>query len=304
MPIIVPKDIPASKILQEENIFVMNEKRAMSQDIRPLEIAILNLMPTKIVTETQFMRLLSNSPLQINITLLSTESYVGKNTPLEHLQRFYKPFSAVKNRKFDGMIITGAPVEDIEFSDVKYWDELKEIFEYAKTNVTSTMFICWGAQAGLYYYYGIEKHKLPKKLFGIYKHKKLVKYERLLKGTDDRFYIPHSRHTTVYEEDIKNCKDLVLIASSKEAGAGIIRSKDNKFIFIMGHAEYDRDTLEKEYKRDLERGLPIDPPENYYVNGKSGEIKMCWSSTANLIFMNWLNHYVYQLTPYSIDKIK
>jgi len=304
MPIIVPKDIPASKILQEENIFVMNEKRAMSQDIRPLEIAILNLMPTKIVTETQFMRLLSNSPLQINITLLSTESYVGKNTPLEHLQRFYKPFSAVKNRKFDGMIITGAPVEDIEFSDVKYWDELKEIFEYAKTNVTSTMFICWGAQAGLYYYYGIEKHKLPKKLFGIYKHKKLVKYERLLKGTDDRFYIPHSRHTTVYEEDIKNCKDLVLIASSKEAGAGIIRSKDNKFIFIMGHAEYDRDTLEKEYKRDLERGLPIDPPENYYVNGKSGEIRMCWSSTANLIFMNWLNHYVYQLTPYSIDKIK
>ncbi len=303
MPIIVPKDIPATKILQDENIFVMNEKRALKQDIRPLEIAILNLMPTKIVTETQFMRLLSNSPLQINITLLSTESYVGKNTPIEHLQKFYKPFSAVKNKKFDGMIITGAPVEDIEFTDVKYWDELKEIFEYAKTNVTSTIFICWGAQAGLYYYYGIEKHKLDKKLFGIYKHKKLVKYDRLLKGTDDRFYMPHSRHTTVYEQDIKNCKDLVLLASSKEAGAGIIRSKDNKFIFITGHAEYDRDTLEKEYKRDLERGLPIDPPENYYVNGKSGEIKMCWASTANLIYMNWLNHYVYQLTPYEIDEI-
>lgn len=303
MPIVVPKDIPASKILKSENIFIMNEKRAMSQDIRPLEIAILNLMPTKVVTETQLMRLLSNSPLQVNITLISTETYVGKNTSLEHLQKFYKPFSEIKNRKFDGMIITGAPVEEIEFSEVKYWDELKEIFDFAKSNVTSTLFICWGAQAGLYYYYGIEKHKLDKKLFGVYKHKKLGDYEILLKGTDDRFYMPHSRHTTVYEEDIKKCKDLVLIASSKEAGAGIIRSKDNKFIFITGHAEYDRDTLELEYKRDLEKGLQIDPPANYYVEGNSGEIKMRWVSTANLIYMNWLNHYVYQLTPYDIDKI-
>lgn len=303
MPIIVPKDIPATKILQSENIFVMNDKRAEQQDIRPLEIAIVNLMPTKIVTETQLMRLLSNSPLQVNITLVSTTSYVGKNTPVEHLERFYKTFDEIKARKFDGMIITGAPVEEMEFSEVKYWNELKEIFEFAKKSVTSTLFICWGAQAGLHYYYGIEKHLLDKKLFGVYKHKKLVKYDMLLKGTDDRFYMPHSRHTTVYEEDIKKCKDIVLVASSKEAGAGIIRSKDNKFIFITGHAEYDRDTLELEYKRDLDKGLDIEPPENYYVNGKDGEIKMCWSSTANLIYMNWLNHYVYQLTPYEINDI-
>ena len=202
------------------------------------------------------------------------------------------------------MIVTGAPVEEIEFSEVKYWEELKEIFEYAKTNVTSTIFICWGAQAGLHYYYGIEKHKLDKKLFGVYKHKTLVPYERLLKGTDDRFYMPHSRHTTVYEEDIKACKDLVLIASSKEAGASIIRSKDEKFIFITGHAEYDRETLEIEYLRDLNKGLKIDPPENYYVEGNSGEIKMSWVSTANLIYMNWLNHYVYQMTPYDIEEVK
>jgi homoserine O-succinyltransferase len=201
------------------------------------------------------------------------------------------------------MIITGAPVEEMEFSEVKYWKELEEILEFAKHSVTSTLFICWGAQAALHYYYGIPKHLLPKKLFGVYKHKKLVKYDKLLKGTDDRFFMPHSRHTTVYEEDIKKCKDIVLLASSKQAGAGIIRSKDNKFIFITGHAEYDRDTLEKEYLRDLSRGLDIDPPENYYVQGNSGDIKMRWSSTANLIYMNWLNHYVYQLTPYEINDI-
>ncbi len=304
MPIIVPKDIPAVKTLQSENIFVMTDTRAKTQDIRPLEIAIVNLMPTKIVTETQLMRLLSNSPLQINVTLVSTETYVGKNTSLDHLEKFYKTFSDIKGRKFDGMIVTGAPVEEIEFSEVKYWDELKEIFEYAKTNVTSTIFICWGAQAGLYYYYGIDKHKLDKKLFGVYKHKTLVPFERLLKGTDDRFYMPHSRHTTVYEEDIKACKDLVLIASSKEAGASIIRSKDDKFIFITGHAEYDRETLEIEYLRDLNKGLKIDPPENYYVEDGGGEIKMSWVSTANLIYMNWLNHYVYQMTPYDIEDVK
>ena len=304
MPIIVPKDIPAVKTLKSENIFVMNDKRAMSQDIRPLEIAILNLMPTKIVTETQLMRLLSNSPLQVNITLISTETYIGSNTPLEHLQRFYKTFSDIKNRKFDGIIVTGAPVEEIEFSDVKYWNELQTIFDYIKKNVTSAIFICWGAQAALHYYYGINKYLLDKKLFGVYKHKKLVDYDRLLKGTDDRFFMPHSRYTTIKEEDIKKCSDLVLLASSKEAGAGIIRSKDNKFIFITGHAEYDRETLELEYKRDLDKGLNIAPPENYYVNGNSGEIKMSWSSTANLIYMNWLNHYVYQLTPFDIDNIE
>lgn len=303
MPIVVPKDIPASKILKAENIFVMNDLSASKQDIRPLEIAIVNLMPTKIVTETQLMRLLSNSPLQVNVTLVSTETYVGKHTPAEHLNKFYKPFSEVKSRKFDGMIITGAPVETVDYKEVKYWEELEQIFQFAKTNVTSTIFICWGAQAALHYYYGIQKHPLDKKLFGVYKHKKLVKYEKLLKGTDDRFFMPHSRHTTVLEEDIKKCSELVLIASSKEAGAGIIRSKDDKFIFITGHAEYDRDTLKQEYLRDKEKGLPINPPENYFVKGDSGEIKMNWVSTANLIYMNWLNHYVYQATPYDIDKI-
>ncbi|MBR0189428.1 MAG: homoserine O-succinyltransferase [Clostridia bacterium] len=304
MPIIVPKDIPASKILQAENIFVMNEKRAAGQDIRPLEIAIVNLMPTKIVTETQLMRLLSNSPLQVNITLVSTTSYVGKNTPAEHLQKFYKSFDEIKDRTFDGMIITGAPVEDLEFSEVKYWGELESIFEFAKTHVTSTMFICWGAQAALYYYYGIQKYPLPAKLFGIYKHKKLVEFDKLLKGTDDRFFMPHSRHSTIKEEDVKACKQLVLLASSKIAGASVIRSKDNKFVFITGHAEYDRDTLEKEYLRDKEKGLDIAPPENYYVDEIGGEISMCWASTANLIYMNWLNHFVYQITPYNIEEIK
>ena len=304
MPIIVPKDIPASKILQAENIFVMNEKRAAGQDIRPLEIAIVNLMPTKIVTETQLMRLLSNSPLQVNITLVSTTSYVGKNTPAEHLQKFYKSFDEIKDRTFDGMIITGAPVEDLEFSEVKYWGELESIFEFAKTHVTSTMFICWGAQAALYYYYGIQKYPLKEKLFGIYKHKKLVEFDKLLKGTDDRFFMPHSRHSTIKEEDIKACKQLVLLASSKIAGASVIRSKDNKFVFITGHAEYDRDTLEKEYLRDKEKGLDIAPPENYYVDEIGGEISMCWASTANLIYMNWLNHFVYQITPYNIEEIK
>jgi homoserine O-succinyltransferase len=303
MPIIVPKDIPASKILKEENIFVMNEARAQMQDIRPLEIAILNLMPTKEVTETQIMRLLSNSPLQVNITLISTESYVGKNTPIEHLQRFYKSFSEIKNNKYDGMIITGAPVENVDFKDVKYWEELKGIFEFAKTNVTSTIFICWGAQAALYYYYGIEKYPLEKKLFGVFKHKKLVKYDKLLKGTDDRFYIPHSRHSEVREEDLKKCKDVVIVATSKEAGPAIIRSKDDKFIFITGHAEYDRETLELEYLRDKNKGLDIEVPYNYYVNDKVGEIKMSWVSTANVIYMNWLNHYVYQATPYEIEDI-
>ena len=304
MPIIVPKDIPASKILQAENIFVMNSKRAAGQDIRPLEIAVVNLMPTKIITETQLMRLLSNSPLQVNITLVSTASYVGKNTPAEHLQKFYRSFDDIKNRTFDGMIITGAPVEDLEFSDVKYWHELEEIFEFAKTHITSTMFICWGAQAALYYYYGIKKYPLKKKLFGIFEHKKLVEFDKLLKGTDDRFFMPHSRHSTIKEEDVKACKQLVLLASSEKAGASVIRSKDNKFVFITGHAEYDRDTLEKEYLRDKEKRNDVNPPENYYVDEIGGEINMCWASTANIIYMNWLNHFVYQITPYNIEEIK
>lgn len=299
MPIIVPKDIPAVKVLQEENIFVMNELRALSQDIRPLEIAILNLMPTKIVTETQLMRLLSNSPLQINVTLISTRTYVGKTTPLSHINRFYCGLDDVKNRHFDGLIVTGAPVEDIDFSEVKYWQELTEIFEFAKSNVTSTMFICWGAQAALHYFYGIQKHPLPSKLFGIFTGYRFERFDPLLKGIDDDFCMPHSRHTTVSEEDILACDRLVLLATSPKTGPAIIRSTDERFVFVMGHPEYDRNTLELEYLRDKERGLPILPPCNYYRNGKDGEIVMSWSSTANLLYSNWLNHYVYQITPYN-----
>lgn len=303
MPIVVPKDMPASKILREENIFVIKEKRASSQDIRPLEIAIVNLMPTKIVTETQLMRLLSNSPLQVNITLISTSSYVGKNTPLEHLEKFYKSFDDIKSRKFDGLIVTGAPVEDLEFSEVKYWKELEGVFEFAKTNVTKSIFICWGAQAALYYYYGIKKYPLKTKLFGVYEHKKIVKLDKLLKGTDDKFFIPHSRHSAIDEIAVKNCKQIKTIVYSEKTGSSIIKSKDEKFIFITGHAEYDRDTLEKEYLRDKEKGLDIAPPENYYIKGNFGEINMNWASTANLIYMNWLNA-VYQETPYKLEDIK
>ena len=302
MPIIIPKDIPAFKTLAGENIFVMSQKRAASQDIRPIEIAIVNLMPTKIVTETQLMRLLSNSPLQINVTLISTESYTGKNTPLEHLKRFYKPFSEIRNRKFDGMIVTGAPVETIDFEEVKYWPELENIFEFAKTNVTSTIFICWGAQAALYHYYGIRKRLLDKKLFGVYGHKKLVEYEQLLKGLDDVFFMPHSRHTTIDEDAVKGVVGLELLASSDKAGAAILKSADNRFFFITGHAEYDRETLLYEYERDLAKGMKIEKPENYI--DADGKVNMSWASTANLLYVNWLNYYVYQITPFDIEMVK
>ncbi len=304
MPIIIPKDIPAYKTLQDEKIFVISDKRASKQDIRPIEIAIVNLMPTKIVTETQLMRLLSNSPLQINVTLVSTETYTGTHTSLEHLQKFYKSFSEIKYKKFDGMIVTGAPVETMKFEEVKYWNELGEIFDFAKTNVTSTIFICWGAQAALHYYYGIQKKLLPEKLFGVYKHKKLVKFESLLKGMDDEFFMPHSRYTTIDVEDVKAVKDLQLLACSDKAGASIIKSKGGKFFFITGHAEYDRETLKAEYERDLSKGLKISEPENYFKNGYKngkGAINMCWASTANLIYVNWLNYYVYQITPFNLD---
>ncbi len=302
MPIIIPKDIPAFKTLAGENIFVMSQKRAASQDIRPIEIAIVNLMPTKIVTETQLMRLLSNSPLQINVTLISTESYTGKNTPLEHLKRFYKPFSEIRNRKFDGMIVTGAPVETIDFEEVKYWPELENIFEFAKTNVTSTIFICWGAQAALYHYYGIRKRLLDKKLFGVYGHKKLVEYEQLLKGLDDVFFMPHSRRTTIDEDAVKGVVGLELLASSDKAGAAILKSADNRFFFITGHAEYDRETLLYEYERDLAKGMKIEKPENYI--DADGKVNMSWASTANLLYVNWLNYYVYQITPFDIEMVK
>ena len=306
MPIVIPKDIPAFNTLLNENIFIMSKQRSVNQDIRPIEIAILNLMPTKVVTETQLMRLLSNSPLQINVTLVGLDSYTGTHTPLEHLQKFYKPFSKIKNKKFDGMIITGAPVENMEFTEVAYWKELTEILEFTKTNVTSTIFICWGAQAALNYFYGIKKHALKNKLFGVFKHEKTTAYESLLKGVDDTFYMPHSRHTTVYKKDIEKVSELEVLCHSKKAGASIVKSKDNKFIFIMGHLEYDRETLKLEYERDLNKGLPILEPENYFVGGYkngNGKINMCWTSVANLIYVNWLNYYVYQITPYNINEI-
>lgn len=298
MPIIIPKDIPAYTTLLNENIFVMNHERAMKQDIRPIEIAILNLMPTKIETETQLIRLLSNSPLQIRVTLIGTESYVGTHTPLGHLQRFYKTFSEVKDQHFDGMIITGAPVEMMEFDEVKYWRELTEILDFANTNVQSTIFICWGAQAALHYYYGLDKQVLPKKLFGVFKHKKFVNFDPILKGTDEEFYMPHSRHTTVDIEAIRAVDDLIILAGSDKIGASVVRSRDGRRIFLMGHMEYDKDTLKNEYYRDLGKGLDIDPPENYFKDEEKTKVVPNWYSVANLIYSNWLNYYVYQVTPY------
>ena len=298
MPIIIPKDIPAYTTLLSENIFVMGHQRAMTQDIRPIEIAILNLMPTKIETETQLIRLLSNSPLQIKVTLIGTESYVGTHTPLGHLQKFYKNFSEVKDQHFDGMIITGAPVEMMEFSEVKYWRELTEILDFANTNVQSTIFICWGAQAALHYYYGLNKEVLPKKLFGVFKHKKFVNFDPILKGTDEEFYMPHSRHTTVDIEAIRSVNDLIVLAGSDKIGASVVRSRDGRRIFLMGHMEYDKDTLKNEYYRDLAKGLPIDPPENYFRDEEMTKVVPNWYSVANLIYSNWLNYYVYQVTPY------
>ena len=303
MPIIIPQDIPAYATLEKENIFVMESERAMTQDIRPIEIAILNLMPTKIETETQLIRLLSNSPLQIKVTLIGTESYVGTHTSLGHLQRFYKTFSEVKNRHFDGMIITGAPVETLDFEEVKYWKELTEIFDFAEKNVQSTIFICWGAQAAFHYYYGLDKQPLSKKLFGVFKHKKFVKFDPILKGTDEEFYIPHSRHTTVLTEDIMGVEDLLILAGSDEVGASVVRSNDGRRIFLMGHMEYDKDTLAKEYFRDLDKGLPIEEPKNYFKDEAKTKIVPNWYSTANLIYSNWLNYYVYQVTPYDIKRI-
>ncbi len=299
MPIVISKDIPAFSALKQENIFVMSDERAFTQDIRPLEIAILNLMPTKEETETQFMRLLSNSPLQVNVTLVYTESYKSKNTAAAHLERFYKRFEDIKDKHFDGMIITGAPVETMPFEEVAYWGELKKIFDFAEKNVTSTIYICWGAQAALYYYYGIEKHLLPTKLFGVFPHKKILdQHDPLLKGIDDVFYIPHSRHTTVYMEDVKKVSDLIVLSESEYTGLSIAKSRDNKKIFLTGHMEYDRYTLKKEYDRDVAKGLPIHPPFNYFTDSSCSEVKVTWTSAANLFYTNWLNYYVYQVTPF------
>ena len=303
MPIIIPKDIPAYDKLKEENIFVMSSKRASTQDIRPIDILILNLMPTKIETETQLARLLANSPLQINLTLISPSSHESKNTSLSHLEKFYTTFDEIKNRNFDGMIITGAPVEHLDFKDVDYWDELCEIFEYTKTHVTSTMFICWGAQAALNYFYNISKKKADEKIFGVFKHKKAVIYETLLNGIDDVFYIPQSRHTYNPEEELLACKDLIPLAYSDELGVTMLKSKDNKQIFILGHLEYDKYTLKKEYDRDVALNLDIKEPKNYFNEDKT-DVDVLWRSTANILYYNWLNYYVYQITPFDFKNPK
>ena len=302
MPIKIPNNLPAEKILAQENIFVMNENRAITQDIRPLNIVILNIMPTKIATETQLLRLLSNSPLQVNVQFIATETYTSKNTPKEHLHTFYKTFDEIKKEKFDGMIITGAPVEQMPFQQVDYWKELTDIMEWTKTNVTSTMHICWGAQAGLYYHYGVGKYPLEKKLSGVYTHTLKRKNKMLTRGFDDEFNVPHSRYTYVKEEDIKKVPELEIIATSKDAGVYLITSKKGKQIFVTGHVEYDADTLAEEYFRDIEKGIDIDIPENYFENNDPS--KNSWRSTANLLFSNWLNYHVYQTTPYDINKIK
>lgn len=304
MPIKIPDSLPARSVLEGENIFVMTEYRAMHQDIRPLSLLILNLMPTKIVTETQLLRKLSNTPLQIRVELLQTASYIGANTDSDHLDSFYTTFDRVKDSKYDGLIITGAPVENLEFSQVDYWDELCAIMEWSKRSVHSTLHICWGAQAGLYYHYGIEKRSLPKKLFGVFDHNVLKPNSPLFRGFDDIFQAPHSRYTEVWEEDIRNVPALELMATSPKAGVFAVKSEDSRRFFIMGHPEYDPDTLSKEYFRDLARGLTLDVPENYFPNDDPTCPPIVrWRSAGQLLYTNWLNYYVYQTTPYDIKQI-
>ncbi|MDE6550071.1 MAG: homoserine O-succinyltransferase [Clostridia bacterium] len=297
MPIVIPKSLPAHDILSKENIFVMSHARASEQDIRPIEIAIVNLMPTKVDTETQLMRLLGNSPLQVNVTLVNTDSYVSKNTPPEHMSKFYKTFGEISNRHFDGMIITGAPVETLPFEDVAYWRELQGIMDYADKYITSTLFICWGAQAALYHYYGINKTLLPAKLFGVYRVRALDDNEPLLRGMNDIMHIPMSRHTTVDEAAVYAHSELKVLAAGDECGISIVKSKDNKKFFFTGHSEYDRYTLRREYLRDLDKGLNIAKPLHYFIDGDVDRVNMKWRSTATLLFSNWLN-YVYQVTPF------
>jgi len=305
MPIKIPNKLPATKTLTEENIFVITETRALTQDIRPLKIAILNLMPTKIETETQLARLLGNSPLQVELTLLHTESYKSKNINEEHMLSFYKTFAEVEDETFDGMVITGAPVEQMEFEDVLYWDELCRIFEWTKTHVTSTFHICWGAQAGLYYHYGIKKHPLQEKLFGVYEHQVEHKSSILFRGFDDVFYVPHSRHTTILREDVEKVPQLKILASSPDAGLYVISTSRGRQIFVTGHSEYDAKTLDNEYRRDVAAGLPIAVPQHYFPDDDPSRPPIVsWRSHANLLYSNWLNYFVYQVTPYDISKIK
>lgn len=305
MPINIPNDLPAARIFEEENIFFMSERRAHSQDIRPLRILLLNLMPKKIETETQLLRLISNTPIQVDVELLQTASHTSKNTPSEHLLKFYKTFEDVREQRFDGMIITGAPVEQMAFEEVDYWPELCEIMEWSTTNVHSTFHICWGAQAGLYYHYGIEKRPLPEKMFGVFEHTVDYKRSILFRGFDDRFMVPHSRHTTVDRADVERVPGLRILASSEEAGVYAISTGKGRRIFIMGHSEYDADTLRREYVRDKEAGLSIRPPKNYFPHDDDTRPPVVsWRAHANLLYSNWLNYYVYQTTPYDLKKLE
>ena len=305
MPIKIPNDLPAVDILSRENIFVMTELRAITQDIRPLKILVLNLMPTKIATETQLARLLGNTPLQIEMELIHTESYKSKNVSEEHLFTFYKTFSEIKDNYYDGMIITGAPVEMMPFEEVDYWDELCTIMEWSKKHVHSTFHICWGAQAGLYYHYGINKHTLPKKLSGVYEHSVDYKQAMILRGFDDKFMAPHSRHTTVEREDIEKVPELKILASSEQAGVYAVKNESGSMFFVFGHSEYDADTLKNEYIRDKNAGLEPEIPVNYFPSDDDRKQPLVtWRAHANLLFSNWTNYHVYQTTPYDISKIE
>ena len=305
MPIKIPNSLPAARILTQENIFVMTETRAVTQDIRPLRILILNLMPTKVDTETQLIRLISNTPLQVEVELLHTASYESKNTSYEHLAAFYKTFDEIKDRRYDGMIITGAPVEQLEFEDVVYWEELSRIFEWTKTHVHSTFHICWGAQAGLYYHFGIKKRLLKEKLFGVFPHTVDYKNPILFRGSDDVFYAPHSRNSTIDIEDVEAVGKLKILATSPQAGVYACMTAEGRQIFVTGHSEYDAGTLAKEYFRDKERGLDIKVPINYFPDADPQKQPVVrWRAHANLLFSNWLNYFVYQTTPYDVDKIQ
>ena len=304
MPLNIPNKIPAINALKRENIFVMPFDKASTQDIRPLKVVILNLMPIKITTETDLIRLLSNTPLQIEIDFLKIKNHTSKNTPIEHLKAFYKPFDQIAENNYDGMIITGAPVEQMEFEEVNYWDELTTIFDWAKTHVTSTLFICWAAQAGLYHYYGIPKHQLREKMFGVFAHKPLEPLYPIFRGFDDVFYVPHSRHTEIRRTDIEQNPGLQILSESEEAGVHIVMARNGREFFITGHSEYAPLTLDEEYKRDLAKGLPIQQPKNYYIDNDPNKGPLViWRSHANLLFSNWLNYFVYQETPYNLDDI-
>ena len=299
MPIRIQNDLPAKEILEKENIFVMDESRALTQEIRPLKVGILNLMPLKEDTELQLLRSFSNTPLQVDVTFITVKTHESKNTDKSHLNKFYQTFEEVRKKRLDGLIITGAPVEQMEFEEVDYWTELREIFAWCESHVTSTLYICWGAQAALHYYYGLDKVLLPQKLFGLYTHRVMNRKEPLVRGFDDYFVAPHSRHTTIPKEVIEACEDLKIMAESDEAGVFLCMAENGKKIFVMGHPEYDRVTLGKEYKRDKDKGLDIQVPKNYFPNDDDMERpSLMWRAHANTLYTNWLNYYVYQLTPY------